>query len=320
MWLFMQPYSKPMKILNFIADNLAPLTLLGAVIAFFYPPAFLIFKDIFLWLFAATMFSLGLVLKPEELGDTLTRPISIAQGLVTQYTVMPALGFLAAWLVDLPPEVAVGLIIVACAPGAMASNVVVFLAGGAVAYSIALTTVATVLSPLLTPALVQWLGGAFLPVEFWPLMKTILLTVVLPLFLGMMTRRLLQENAQPLVAASPAVAVIAIVVICSYAIAANESRLVQLGPALLGVVIVVNLAGYVLGWLFAKFYGFDLRHKVALSIEIGMQNAGLGVALALKHFEPEAALPGAIFAVWCVLTAAGFSSYLRKKRSIAAAI
>jgi len=309
-----------MKILNFIADNLAPLTLLGAIVAFFYPPAFLIFKDVFLWLFAATMFSLGLVLQPEELTDTVKRPKAIAQGLLTQYTVMPALGFVAAWLVDLPPEVAVGLIIVACAPGAMASNVVVFLAGGAVAYSIALTTVATVLSPLLTPALVQWLGGAYLPVEFWPLMKTILLTVVLPLFLGMVTRRVLGDRAAPLVSASPAIAVIAIVVICSYAIAANESRLLQLGPSLLAVVILVNAGGYLAGWLLAKVYGFDLRHKVALSIEIGMQNAGLGVALALKHFPPEAALPGAIFAVWCVLTAAGFSGYLRKKRSIAAAI
>jgi BASS family bile acid:Na+ symporter len=151
-------------------------------------------------------------------------------------------------------------------------------------------------------------------------MKTILMTVVLPLFLGMLTRRVLQDKALPLVAASPAVAVIAIVVICSYAIAANESRLMQLGPALLGVVVAINLAGYVLGWTLAKVYGFDLRHKVALSIEIGMQNAGLGVALALKHFEPEAALPGAIFAVWCVLTAAGFSGYLRKKQTAAAAI
>ncbi|MDH5301990.1 MAG: bile acid:sodium symporter family protein [Gammaproteobacteria bacterium] len=305
-----------MKILNFIADNLAPLTLLGAIVAFFYPPAFLIFKDVFLWLFAATMFSLGLVLKPEELNDTLQRPKAIAQGLLTQYTVMPLLGFVAAWAVNLPPEVAVGLIIVACAPGAMASNVVVFLAGGAVAYSIALTTVATLLSPLLTPALVQWLGGAYLPVEFWPLMKTILLTVVLPLFLGMMTRRLLGERATPLVLASPAIAVIAIVVICSYAIATNESRLLQLGPALLGAVILVNMGGYLAGWLLARAYGFDLRHQVALSIEIGMQNAGLGVALALKHFPPEAALPGALFAVWCVLTAAGFSSYLRRRQRL----
>lgn len=303
-----------MKILQQISNQLAPLTAAGAIIAFIYPPSFLIFKDVFLWMFAATMFALGLVLEIDDLKTTAKEPGKIAVGLVTQYTVMPALGFIAAWFSNLDPEIAIGLIIVACAPGAMASNVVVYLAGGALAYSIALTTVATMISPLLTPALVQWLGGAFLPIEFWPMMKTILLTVLLPLLLGMTLKRFARDKVNFAVEAAPAIAVLAIVVICSYAVAANQQRLISLGPTLLVTVIMINFWGYVIGWNVAKIFRFDQRHKIALTIEIGMQNAGLGVALALKHFEPQTALPGAIFAVWCILTAAGMTAFLRKKQ------
>lgn len=304
-----------MAILQRVANGLAPLTLLGAIIAYFHPGAFLWVAPGFQWLFAATMFALGVVLHPEELRDTLTRPKAIALGVAAQYTIMPALGFAAATLSGLPPALALGFIVVACAPGAMASNVIVYLAGGAVAYSIALTTVATVLSPLVTPALVKWLGSVYLGIPFWPMMQTILLTTVLPLALGLGVRRRLQRRREQLRFAeqlAPAIATAAIVLICSYAVAANNARLAEVGATLLAVVVIVNALGYLLGWQAARRFGFDARHRLTLAIEVGMQNAGLGVVLALKHFEPEAALPGAVFAVWCILTSAGAVGYLRR--------
>lgn len=296
---------------KFIANQLAPLTLLGAVLAYLHPPLFLIFKGYFLWFFAATMFALGLVLDVADLKDELTHPRRIGLGVLTQFTVMPLLVFLIAQYPGFSSAVAIGFIIVGCAPGAMASNVIVYLAGGAVAFSVTLTTVATFLSPLITPALVKWLGGAILPVEFIPLMKTILTTVLLPLGLGLFIQPYLKSNLQKAREIAPGVAAIAIIVICSYAVAANQGRIAEMAlPVLVGV-IVVNLLGYVLGWFLARFYGFDRLHRITLMIEIGMQNAGMGVALALKHFPPEAALPGALFAVWCILTAATASSWLR---------
>jgi BASS family bile acid:Na+ symporter len=297
---------------RFIANQLAPITLLGAVAAYLYPPLFMVFKESFLWFFAATMFALGVVLEADELQDTLHRPGRIGLGVLTQYTVMPVLGFAAAMLSPLPPAVAVGFIIVACAPGAMASNVIVYLAGGAVAFSVAMTTVATFLSPLLTPALVKLLGGVFLEIPFWPMMKTILLTVVLPLGAGMLLRRYLGRHLEMARNLAPAVAALAIVIICSYAVAANQARIAEVGGWVIAMVVLLNAAGYLAGWVLARVYGFDSRHRLTLAIEIGMQNAGLGVALALKHFAPETALPGALFAVWCILTAAGASAWLRK--------
>jgi BASS family bile acid:Na+ symporter len=302
-------------ICRFIANQLAPITLLGAIAAYLHPPLFLVFRDSFLWFFAATMFALGIVLDTGELAETVRHPGRIGLGVLTQYTVMPLLGFTVAVLIPLPPEIAVGFIIVACAPGAMASNVIVYLAGGAVAFSVALTTVATFLSPLLTPGLVELLGKVFLEIPFWPMMQTILLTVVVPLAAGILLGRYLGGQRDLARNIAPAVAAVAIVIICSYAVAANQARIAVIGGWVIAAVILLNATGYLAGWWLARLYGFDAMHRLTLAIEIGMQNAGLGVALALKHFAAETALPGALFAFWCILTAAGASSWLRRRHA-----
>ncbi len=299
-------------LLRLIANGLAPLTLLGAIAAYLAPGIFLPFKDLYLWLFAATMFALGVVLEPDDLRETLNRPEAILLGVATQFTVMPLLGFAAATLSGLPPALALGFIIVGCAPGAMASNVIVYLAGGAVAYSIALTTLATLLSPLLTPALVKLLGQAFFHIDFWPMVQTIIMTVVMPLVGGMGARLVLGRSLALAKEVAPAVASAAIVIICSYAVAANQGRIASVGALVFLLVVLVNGLGYLLGWLAARLFGLDQRYRLTLAIEIGMQNAGLGVALALKHFAPEAALPGALFAVWCIVTSAGAATYYRR--------
>jgi BASS family bile acid:Na+ symporter len=123
-------------------------------------------------------------------------------------------------------------------------------------------------------------------------------------------RRSAVETAEQI---APAVASLAIVIICSYAVAANQARIATVGVEVMLLVILVNALGYLLGWVLARWYGFDHRHQVTLSIEIGMQNAGMGVALALAHFSAETALPGALFAAWSVITSALISALLRWK-------
>lgn len=311
-----------MFIFRWIANGLAPLTFLGAITAYFLPELFLPFKHVFKWLFAITMFALGVVLDPEELKDTLQHPLRIVLGVFTQYLVMPVLAFGVATLAGLPPALALGFIIVGSAPGAMASNVIVYLAGGAMAFSIAMTTLATFLAPLVTPTLVETLGGRLLPIPFWNMMKTILLVVVVPLGMGLYLHRYLNRHMTLARALAPALAALAIIIICSYAVAANQGRITTVGLDVFLLVVLLNALGYVSGWLLARLYHFDHRHRVALAIEIGMQNAGLGVVLALEHFKttPETALPGALFAVWCILTAAGATTWLRRRETVVAAI
>ena len=146
---------------------------------------------------------------------------------------------------------------------------------------------------------------------------TIVLTVVLPLGVGIMLQRYLHARRALAEALAPAVAALAIVVICSYAVAANQARLAAVGGWVIAMVILLNALGYLAGWYLGRLYRFDSGYRFTLAIEIGMQNAGLGVALALKHFSPEAALPGALFAVWCILTAAGASAWLQRNREFA---
>ncbi|RDH82407.1 MAG: bile acid:sodium symporter [endosymbiont of Galathealinum brachiosum] len=301
------------KVFSVFASHLALLTFAGAVIAYIYPPIFLIFKDYFLWFFAATMFSLGLVIEASDLKAEIVQPGRVALGVLSQFSVMPVLVWLVAQYPGFSPAIAIGFIIVGCAPGAMASNVIVYLAGGAVAFSVTLTTVATLMSPVLTPLLVKYLGGAIMPVEFWPLTITIVKTVLLPLLFGLLIQKRLGKHLQTARDIAPGVAALAIIIICSYAVAANQLRIAQMAlPVMVGVV-AVNLLGYLIGWWLAKLYGFAHLYRITLMIELGMQNAGMGVALALKHFPAESALPGALFAVWCILTAAIASSWLRRR-------
>ena len=131
----------------------------------------------------------------------------------------------------------------------------------------------------------------------------------------MLTRKTLGNNAKPLIEFAPTMASLAIIIICAYAVAANHERLNNITSSLFIVIISVNALGYLFGWSVAKFSQFNATYRLTLAIEIGMQNAGLGVALALKHFSPETALPGALFAVWCILTGAGASSWLRRKHA-----
>ncbi|MDR9435323.1 MAG: bile acid:sodium symporter family protein [Thiohalophilus sp.] len=308
-----------MLVFRFIANALAPLTLLAAVLAWWHPPLFLIFKPVFIWLFAATMFAVGVTLDRRELIATLQQPLQIAQGVMTQYTLMPLLAFTIVMLVDLPPALALGFIIVGCAPGAMASNVMVYLAGGAVALSIAMTTVSTLLSPLLTPVLVEWLGGEFIPVPLAAMMRTIVVTVVVPVGLGLWLQPYLGRYLTTARDVAPGIAAVAIIIICAYAMANavnhNALAMQDYGLSVLGLVVLLNALGYAGGWLLARLYGFDRRRRLTLAIEIGMQNAGLGVVLALAHFadQPQTALPGALFAVWCIVTAAGATTWFRRR-------
>jgi len=315
-----------MMIWRALSEKMAVFTVIFALVAYAYPATFLIFEDIFLWCFAATMFALGVVLKPEDARSAIARPGSIAVGVATQFWVMPMLGFCAAMIATwggAPPAMALGFIIVGCAPGAMASNVIAYLAGGAVAFSIAMTMIATMLSPMLTPILVELLGSAYMDIPFWPMMQTILLTVVLPLTLGMIVRTQLGHLLKHAEVIAPGIASISIIIICGYAVAQNHERLADTPAIIFILVVLLNLLGYAIGWFSGKVFGFSASYRITLCIEIGMQNAGLGVALALQHFEPETALPGALFAVWCIVTAAGMTRWLHKNNhdpDVAAAI
>ncbi len=299
---------------RWLAARLAWITGAGAALAFVFPSWFVPIKHVFLPLFGLVMFALGLVLDLDEARAVLRRPLAVAQGVATQYLVMPMLGwaaYLLARQAGADPLLALGFAIVGAAPGAMASNVIAHLVGGSLAYSIALTLVSTLLAPLLTPLWVAWIAGAEMHIPVLGMMRTILFAVVLPLLAGAALQKRLRT---PLVEdAAQGLAALAIVAICAYAVAANHARIAEASALVVGLVIALNLLGYALGWLAGGLFGMDGRMRLTLAVEIGMQNAGLGAALAIAHFAPATALPAALFAFWCVLSASWLGTLLRRR-------
>lgn len=292
------------KVLTFYTRLFAVWVVLFGLLAYFFPQPLQIDKKYNLLFFAVTMFGIGAVLEPSDFRRIAARPGLVLLGTAAQFTLMPLGSFVLAKLLRLPPEVAVGLIVAGCAPGAMSSNVISYIARADTAYSVSLTTVSTLLCPLMTPALTKWLAGSFLPVSFWAMLLDILWMVLLPLAAGFAVRYFFAKTVEKIQDVFPALSVTFIVFICSYVIANNQQRLLQItGPAL-AAVCLLNLWGLMAGYQTARLFGLPVSQRRTLSIEIGMQNAGLGTALALNQFGSQAAVPTALFVFVCIISAA----------------
>jgi BASS family bile acid:Na+ symporter len=283
--------------------------LLGFILAYYRPNLFIPLRGFMDWFFAFTMFGIGLVLNLGELKAILVAPQLILLGVLAQYSIMPMLGFTLAKLFSLSKDFALGLILTGSAPGAMSSNIISYLAGADVAYSVSLTTVSTFLSPILTPALTYFLAKCYLKVPFWPMFLGILKMVVIPLALGIYLKVKLKEKIAPFTIIFPAISVTFIVFICALVAALNKNYLSQMSLFILLIVLFHNLSGYLLGYSVAKGFNLSKKRRRTLSIEIGMQNAGLGTVLALKYFSAKVALPAALFVIISVITSALLARY-----------
>jgi len=211
---------------------------------------------------------------------------------------MPLLAYGLAVLFNLPPQVAVGVILVGCCPGGTASNVITFLAKGNTALSVAVTSVSTLLAPILTPALVLLFASKWLPVSAGSMFTSIVQIVLLPIVLGIIVRLLFKKQVEKSVTVLPLVSVIGIVMVASAVVAVNTDAIVKTGLLIFTVVVLHNGLGLLLGFLLAKLLRLNFADQKAISIEVGMQNSGLGATLAMAHFSPIAAVPSTIFSVW----------------------
>lgn len=263
--------------------------------------------------FALTMFGIGVALRPEDFRRILKTPSVVAVGSTAQFLIMPLGAYVLAEVFDLPRPLAVGLILTGAAPGAMASNTMSYIAGADAAYSVSLTTVSTLLCPILTPLLTKVLAGSKLEVSFWGMFAQIMVMVVVPLLLGFAVRRRFRTCVEKILPVFPALSATFIVFICSVVIARNQQRLPKVTGAILAVVLILNLYGMAAGYGVASLFGMERLKRRSLAIEIGMQNAGLGAALALDHLGEEAAIPAAIFVFVCIITASILAAVWQRK-------
>lgn len=286
------------NISRFAGNTFAIWVILFAILAFFIPDGFTWIAPHISLLLGIIMFGMGLTLSLDDFKGIVKAPKSVFIGVLAQYTIMPLLAFGLANLFQLPPEVAVGVILVGCCPGGTASNVMTFLAKGNTALSVTITAVSTILAPVLTPTLTLLFASKWLPVSAGDMFLSIVQIVLIPIVLGVVVRLLFQKQVDKSVKVLPLVSVVGIVAVASAVVAVNKESIATTGLLIFSVVILHNVLGLLVGYLLAKVLRLDFQNQKAISIEVGMQNSGLGSALALAHFAPVAAVPSALFSVW----------------------
>ncbi len=248
---------------------------------------------------AVIMLGMGITLSIDDFARVATRPATVAAGFVAQFVIMPMSGWLVATTLGLDTPFAVGLILVACCPGGTASNVVTYIARADVALSVLMTTCTTLGAVVLTPLLTKLLAGRLVEVDAWGLFFSTLQVVVLPVAAGVAINRFLPRVVHAVMPVAPLVSVITIALVCASIIGQNAAAVLGSGPQLLLAVVLLHSIGFGVGYCFARLLGYDRIVGRTISIEVGMQNSGLGVVLAQKHFpaEPLTAVPCAISSV-----------------------
>jgi BASS family bile acid:Na+ symporter len=269
-----------------------------SLLAWSSPQLFVAHKPAILPLLALVMFGMGLTLTVEDFRRVLVRPGLIGLGVLLQYGCMPLFAWLVALLLHLDPVLLTGMILVGASPGGTASNVICYLANGNVALSITLTAVSTLLSIVLTPLLCLLYIDTSVEVPALDMLLSILQIVIVPVIAGILLNHCFHRRLQPIQHWFPLVSVAAIVWIIAIIVALNQPRFGELGLLLLVAVMAHNALGLAAGYLVPRLLGHDRCTCRTLAIEVGMQNSGLAVALAIKFFAPAAALPGAVFSVW----------------------
>ncbi|WP_405216097.1 bile acid:sodium symporter family protein [Agrococcus sp. Ld7] len=287
--------------------------LIAGAIALFAPQPFLPLGAMINPLLGIIMLGMGLTLQPVDFKVIAKKPKAFVIGVIAQYVIMPLVAIGLATAFQLPPALLVGVVLVGSAPGGTSSNVMVYLAKGDTALSVAMTTASTLLAPVLTPLLVLWLAGSYLPVDAWGLFQSIIFIVLLPVIAGVVLRMLLPKVVTAILPWLPLVSVAGITLVILAVVAASAATILSVGLLVALVVILHNGFGYGLGFLAAKSVGLDSSAQRAVAIEVGMQNSGLAAGLAKTHFTPEAALPGAIFSVWHNVSGALLASFWSRR-------
>lgn len=293
---------------------MAILVILMAAIALAAPGNFTWIAPQISILLGLVMFGMGMTLRPIDFKRILERPQDVLIGVLAQFTIMPLIALLLAKGFGLPPDLAVGVILVGTCPGGTSSNVMTYLARGDVALSVSMTMTTTLLAPIVTPLLTWWLAEAWIEVSFSAMMMSIVKVVVLPIAAGFIINAIWGGFVRKIEKILPLISIIAIIMIAGGVVAVSANRIMETGLLVMAVVICHNLLGYALGFLLAKLTHMDMAKAKAISIEVGMQNSGLATSLAILHFGAGAAIPGAIFSVWHNISGSLAANYLSSKQ------
>jgi BASS family bile acid:Na+ symporter len=318
-------------VLRRITNNFAVLTVIGVGLAWVFPPAFTWMTDGRIAVAGQPLLSVALGVVMLAMGLTLTfadyrklaaAPRALVAGVALQFAVMPLAGFVIARAMALEPGLAVGLILVACCPGGTASNIVTFLARGNVALSVVLTMASTLAAVVLTPLLTGWLAGAYVEIDRWNLLTNMVTIVLVPVVAGTLLNRLFPRAAERVSAVLPLVAIVLVILIVGGIVGGAKAQIAEHAGVLLVATFLLHAVGFGLGYALARALGLEEIAARTISIEVGMQNSGLGSGLAkTPAFAAQfadvaqaalAPVPAAISAVWHVLIGSVLAGWWRR--------
>ncbi|MBU2700631.1 BASS family bile acid:Na+ symporter [Sporomusaceae bacterium BoRhaA] len=294
---------------KFICEKFTLWIIVFSVLAYVEPEPFKPIVPHISYLLGLIMLGMGLTLSFDDFKLVFSRPKDVLYGVGFRYLIMPFVGFCVAKVLGLPPALAAGVVLLGTCPSGTASNVMSFIAKGDTALSVTVSSVNTILAPVLTPYMFLLLAGTFIPINVTVLFVEIVKIVLLPVATGVVLRMLLRSVVEKVSKVVPAVSVVLIITILTSVVAVNASRLATVGSILLLAVFLHNGIGLLFGYGAAHGVRMGEKKARALTFEIGMENSGLAVALAMVHLDPMAALPAALCSIWQNISGSLLASY-----------
>lgn len=290
------------KIANFVTKLFALWVIVFALVAFWIPAPFTTIGPYVPYLLAIIMLSMGLTMSINDFKLVLSHPKDVIYGVGLRYIIMPGIAWGIATLFTqyfgMNNELAAGIILVGCCPSGTASNVMTFIAKGDTALSITISSINTLIAPLVTPFLFAFLAGEYIDIKASALLIDILIIMVIPIAIGITLKMALPKWVEKVIPIVPMISVLAILGIITAVVALSAEKLAQVAFIAFIAVVLHNAFGLGLGYSVPKTFGFSHKKSKAMAFEIGMENSGLAVALAMVHLSPIVAIPGAIFSAW----------------------
>lgn len=295
------------------------LLFVGIIMAFYYPHLFIEINgykltNLIVPLIQIIMFGMGISMSFKDFAAVFKSPKAVFVGVSAQLGVMPIVGFILAKFSGFPPEIAAGIVLIGASPSGVASNVIAYLAKANVALSITITSIATLISPFVTPILMKLLAGEFIEIEVMAMMWTIVKMIILPIGAGLIFNKVLGDKTKLLTKIMPIVSMAGIGIIIAIIVSAGRDSLLEIGGLLLVLVFIHNICGYTLGYGYAKLMKLNERDSRTIAIEVGMQNGGLasGIANSLGKIATMGLAP-AVFGPLMNISGSILASYWHKK-------
>lgn len=282
-------------------------------LALFFPHWFVGLKSSIVPLLMLVMLGMGLTLKWQDFKQVWAHRLVVVLGVVIQFLIMPLAAWLLSLIFGLSLELTIGMMLVGATAGGTASNVMAYLAKGDLALSVSMTLVSTLAAVVMLPLLTWLYIGQQVDVPVMSMLIMLLKIIVLPILLGMLINHFWHARLQKIMVFFPPFSMLAILLIIAIVVALNANNLQTVAWTVIVAVMLHNLIGMLFGYYLTRKFGYNSVIARTVAIEVGMQNSGLSVALALKYFTVTSALPGAMFSVWHNISGSVFASYWQKK-------